>query len=124
MSGFDEITYAARAQQAGANAFVPKDNSMQFFAEVVNEVMAGGHYFPEARTLPMPNGETPFTPREMEILKLLCEHKSRAQIASELYISEMTVKRHVANMLTKTGFSDSVELAFHVITNGWINPRY
>lgn len=72
----------------------------------------------------MPTGDTPFTPREMQILKLLCEHKPRAQIASELYISEMTVKRHVANMLTKTGFADSVELAFYVITNGWINPRY
>lgn len=124
MSGFDEITYAARAKQAGADAFVSKDNSMEFFAEVINEVLAGGEHFPESRSLPMPRGETPFTAREMEILKLLCEHKSRAEIASELYISEMTVKRHVANMLAKTGFRDSVELAFHVITHGWINPRF
>lgn len=124
MSGFEEITYAARAKQAGANAFVSKDNSMEYFAEVINEVLAGGQCFPEARPLPMPSGEAPFTAREMDILKLLCEHKSRAEIASELYISEMTVKRHVANMLTKTGFRDSVELAFHVITHGWINPRF
>lgn len=124
MSGFDEISYAPRARDGGANAFVPKDTSMNFFTEVIHEVMAGGSYFPEPRPLPMPNGETPFTPREMDILLLLCEHRSRAEIAAELYISEMTVKRHISNMLTKTGFTDSVELAFHVITNGWINPRY
>lgn len=124
MSGFDEISYSARARDCGANAFVSKDNSMEFFAEVINEVLSGGEHFPEARPLPMPRGETPFTAREMDILKLLCEHKSRAEIAAELYISEMTVKRHVSNMLAKTGFQDSVELAFHVITHGWINPRY
>lgn len=124
MSGFDEISYAARARECGANAFVSKDNSMDFFAEVINEVMAGGEHFPEAEPLPMPRGEAPFTPREMDILKLLCQRKSRAEIAAELYISEMTVKRHVSNMLTKTGFHDSVELAFHVITHGWINPRF
>lgn len=124
MSGFDEISYAPRAREIGADAFVYKSKSMDFFAGVIRDVMAGGTYFPESRTIPVPAGEAPLTEREMEVLRLLCMHKSRREIASELFISEMTVKRHVANMLEKTGFSSSVELAFYMITNGWINPMY
>jgi len=124
MSGFDEISYAPRAREAGADAFVYKSRSLEFFGEVARDVMEGGSYFPEPKKIPVPMGEAPLTDREMEVLRLLCQHKSRKEIAAELYISEMTVKRHVSNMLEKTGFADSVELAFYMITNGWINPNY
>ncbi len=124
MSGFDEITYASRAKQAGSNAFVYKSKSLEFFGQVVRIVLEGGSYFPEAKTLPVPTGEAPLTPREMAVLWLLCKHKSRREIAQELFISEATVKRHVSNMLEKTGFEDSVDLAFYMFTNGWINPMY
>ncbi len=124
MSGFDEISYARRAREAGADAFIDKSKSLDFFKEIVLKVMNGQTYFPKPRTIPMPQGEVPLTDREMEVLQLLCKHKSRKEIAKELYISEMTVKRHVANMLKKTGFNDSVELAFYMISNGWINPLY
>lgn len=122
MSGFDEISFAARAREAGADAFVYKSHSLEYFVEVIHQVLAGGQSFPEPRSIPVPAGEAPLTEREMIILRLLCKHKSRREIARELFISEMTVKRHVANMLEKTGFDDSVQLAFHMIANGWINP--
>lgn len=124
MSGFDEISYARRAREAGADAFIDKSKSLDFFKEIVLKVMNGQAYFPEPRKIPMPQGEVPLTDREMEVLQLLCKHMSRKEIAKELFISEMTVKRHVANMLKKTGFNDSVELAFYMISNGWINPLY
>lgn len=124
MSGFNEITYTARAKQLGANAFVYKSKSLDFFNQTIDAVMAGQQYFPEPKKIAFPEGDTPLSEREMEILKLLCKHKKRREIAEELYISEMTVKRHISNMLVKTGFNDSVELAFYMISNGWINPLY
>ncbi len=124
MSGFNEITYTERAKQIGVNAFVYKSKSLAFFEETIDAVMAGRHYFPEPKKIAFPEGSAPLTAREMEILKLLCKHKKRREIAKELFISEMTVKRHISNMLVKTGFSDSVELAFYMISNGWINPLY
>lgn len=60
----------------------------------------------------------------MEILRLMCKHMTNKEIASELYISEDTVKYHKKNMLAKTGFARSVDLAFYMISNGWINPLY
>jgi DNA-binding NarL/FixJ family response regulator len=124
MSGFNELTYAPRAKEAGAHAFVFKTRSLEYFAEIAEGVMRGENYFPEPKTIPVPLGEAPLTSREMEVLRLLCKHMTVKEIAKQLYISEGTVKYHNANMLAKTGFSKTVELAFYMITNGWINPRY
>lgn len=124
MTAFDEITYIPRAKAAGANGFVYKSKSLNYFLEVAKEVMAGGTSFPEPKTIPVPKGEAPLTDREMEVLRLLCKHMTNKEIAQELFISENTVKYHKMNMLGKTGFSKAVDLAFYMITNGWINPLY
>jgi DNA-binding NarL/FixJ family response regulator len=124
MSGFDEITYAPRAKEAGAHAFVFKSKSLDYFTEVAHGVMRGETYYPEAKTIPMPVGEAPLTEREMEVLRLMCKHLTSKEIAEELFISENTVKYHKSNMLAKTGFSKAVDLAFYMISNGWINPLY
>ena len=124
MSGFDEISYAPRAKEAGAHAFVFKSRSLEYFTEVALGVMEGRTYYPEAKAIPMPMGEAPLTEREMEVLRLLCRHMTGKEIADELFISENTVKYHKSNMLAKTGFTKTVDLAFHMITNGWINPKY
>lgn len=124
MTAFDEITYIPRAKAAGANGFVYKSKSLNYFLEVVREVMAGGSSFPQPKTIPMPQGEAPLTDREMEVLRLMCRHMTNKEIAQELFISENTVKYHKMNMLGKTGFSKAVDLAFYMISNGWINPLY
>jgi DNA-binding NarL/FixJ family response regulator len=124
MSGFDEITYAPRAEDAGAHAFIYKSKSLEYFSEVAHGVIEGKTYFPEAKKIPMPMGEAPLTEREMEVLRLMCKHMTSKEIAEELYISENTVKFHKSNMLAKTGFSKAVELAFYMISKGWINPRF
>ena len=111
MTAFDEITYIPRAKAAGANGFVYKSKSLNYFLEVVKEVLAGGSSFP-------------LTDREMEVLRLMCRHMTNKEIARELFISENTVKYHKMNMLGKTGFSKAVDLAFYMISNGWINPLY
>jgi len=124
MSGFDEITYAPRAKEAGAHAFVLKSKSLDFFMEVTRSVMAGGTYYPEAKTIPLPMGEAPLTRREQEVLRLICKNLTNEEIAEELFISASTVKYHKAHMLAKTGFTKTIDLAFHMISNGWINPLY
>lgn len=124
MSGFDEITYAPRAKEVGAHAFVFKSKSLDYFVHVAKEVMNGEIVFPELKIVPTSIGEAPLTDREMEVLRLLCKHMTNKEIAEELFISEHTVKYHKANMLAKTGFKKSVDLAFHMISNGLINPLY
>jgi len=124
MSGFDEITYGPRAKEAGAQAFVFKSKSLDYFVQVAEGVMAGERFFPEPKTIPTVMGEAPLTEREMEVLRLVCKHMTNKEIADELFITEHTVKYHKSNMLAKTGFKKAVDLAFYMISNGLINPLY
>lgn len=124
MSGFNEVTYSPRAKEVGAHAFVFKSKSLDFFAEVAASVMEGETYYAQPQTIPMPTGEVPLTEREMEILRLMCKYMTSKEIAHELFITERTVKFHKANMLAKTGFEKSIDLAFYMVSNGWINPLY
>ena len=43
------------------------------------------------------------SPREIEVLRLIVDGRTNAEIAAELYLSERTVHRHVSNILTKLG---------------------
>ncbi|MCL1805771.1 MAG: response regulator transcription factor [Clostridiales bacterium] len=124
MTGFPEITFAMRAKNAGAHAFVHKNKSLAHFIEVARKVMTGEICYPESKAFPPPMGETPLTEREMEVLRLICKHMTGEEIAEELSISASTVKFHRSNLLAKTGFARTADLAFYMITNGWINPLY
>lgn len=124
MTAFDELSYIPRPRAAGADGFVYKSKSLQFFIEIADRVMAGETWFPEQKALPLPEGEVPFSDREMEVLRLMCRHMGNREIAEELFISESTVRYHKANMLAKTGFSKSIDLAFYMISNGFINPLF
>ena len=124
MSGFSEITYAQRAKEAGANAFVSKSKSLDYFEEVAYGVMKGESYHQEQKNLILSKGEVKLTPREMEVLRLLCMPMTTKEIAAELDIHESTVKLHKVNMLAKTGFVNTQDLIFYMINNGLINPLF
>ena len=124
MTGFDELSYVPRAKAAGADGFVYKSRSLQFFIETADKIMTGETYFPEQKAIPLPEGEIPLSDREMEVLRLMCKHMTNKEIAEELFITESTVRYHKANMLAKTGFTKSIDLAFYMISNGFINPIY
>ncbi len=123
-SGFDEITYIPRAKEIGAHAFVYKSESLGFFRDVARRVQNGERVFPAAKTIPLPQGETVFSEREMEVLRLLCRRLSPQAIADDLHISAHTVRRHIENMRQRAGFGTAVELVIYVVSNGWINPKY
>ncbi len=123
MTGFDEVSYVPRAKSAGADAFVYKSKSFEYLKKVIDAVLEGERVFPEPIEIVTPSGDAPLTDREMIILRLLCKNYSREEIAEELYISEYTVKRHLSNMLKKTGFHSVMSLVVHMISNGWINPN-
>ena len=58
-----------------------------------------------------PGAQTPLTPREHEIVRLIAQGLSNREIADELVISPATAARHVANILAKLGFSSRTQVA-------------
>ncbi len=123
MSGFDEISYIPGAKNAGADAFLSKSKPIHHFVDVIRAVMNGEKIFPEDVKIPTVSGEPPLTQRELEILRLLCQSYSRKEIADEMNIAPGTVKRHIENMLLKSGCKSTVELVVYVVGNGWMSSN-
>lgn len=123
MSGFDEVSFVEKAKEAKVDAFIYKSKSLDFFMKTARAVIDGETYFPEPKQIEMPDGELPFTAKEMIVLRYLCACKSRKEISEEMHISENTVKFHISNILAKSGFTNTAELSIHMISSGWINPH-
>ncbi|HEY1592971.1 MAG TPA: response regulator transcription factor [Solirubrobacteraceae bacterium] len=64
----------------------------------------------------------PLTPREEEVVKLIAEAHTNAQIAQILHLAEKTVESHRANVLRKLGMRDRVELVRYAIRRGLVEP--
>lgn len=123
-SGFNEVTYMPRAMEIGAHAFVYKIEGAEYFREVALRVLRGEVVFPEGKTIPVSRGESPFTVKEIEVLRMMCKCLTSQDIATELRISEHTVRKHVENMRRKSGMKSAMDLLIYVLSNGWVNPNY
>lgn len=111
-----EESYLKRAKAAGAESFWYKDVSPESLLEVMDRTMAGESLYPD-RTPETRLGQvssTQLTPREIEVLRLVCEGLEYEEIAAELGISSRTVKRFVSSLLEKTGYSNRTRLAIAV----------
>jgi DNA-binding NarL/FixJ family response regulator len=66
--------------------------------------------------------QDPLTPRELDVVKLIAEAHTNKQIAEALHVSEKTVESHRANVLSKLGMRDRVELVRYAIRRGLVEP--
>jgi DNA-binding NarL/FixJ family response regulator len=66
--------------------------------------------------------DDPLTPRELDVVKLIAEAHTNKQIAAALHVSEKTVESHRANVLSKLGMRDRVELVRYAIRRGLVEP--
>jgi DNA-binding CsgD family transcriptional regulator len=65
-----------------------------------------------------PDGASGLSPREIEVLRLIVDGRTNAEIAAELYLSERTVHRHVSSILTKLGVRSRTAAAILAVQRG------
>ena len=121
MTGMPEITFVEQARAAGVDSFVYKNVGTAELIAVIRSTMEGYSTFPRPQSNAL-SGAAALTQTEIDILRLVCETKTRKEIAQELYLSEGTVKRHISEILAKTGYDNILRLAVHAVASGLIIP--
>ena len=129
LSMHDDEHYLFEALKAGASGYVLKREADQDLVGAVNAVGRGEAFLTNAAERSiirewMADGAegpvVPLTTREEEVVKLIAEAYTNAQIAEILTLSEKTVESHRANVLRKLGMRDRVELVRYAIRRGLV----
>jgi DNA-binding NarL/FixJ family response regulator len=116
----DEDIY--RALQAGARAYLLKGMTCEELIATIRTVYTGRSYIPPAIAVKLAErmGTKELTLREFEVLEQIVHGKNNKEIATELVISETTVKTHINRLLSKLGVTDRTQAATSAIQRGLV----
>ena len=136
LTTFDMDEYVYDALRAGASGFLLKDVPPEQLIDGIRAVGNGDALLAPsitrrlieefvrsgpARTGP-PSGLAELTARELEVLQAIARGLSNAEIAKELFVSETTVKTHVAHVLMKLDLRDRVQAVVLAYESGLVQP--
>ena len=136
LTTFDLDHYVYAALSAGASGFLLKDVTPEHLVAAVRMVRAGDALLAPAITrrlverfgrrdtdsAAIHRNLSTLTPRELEVLRLLAQGLSNAELAAHLQLSEATVKTHVARILAKLGLRDRVQAVIVAYEAGLVSP--
>lgn len=127
LSMHDGVQHIHSLLEAGADGYLLKSVKQEELLQAISKVMAGEQYLQQslapsyARALRQQQDaeqQSTLSPREIEILRLVVQGHSTAEISARLYLSEMTVKTHRKNIGRKTGAKTPLSLARYAGDNG------
>lgn len=137
LTTFDDDELLSGALRAGAAGFVLKDAPAEDLIRAVQRVAGGESWldpsvtgrvldrYRESAPVSTPERDEPvdeLTPREREVLALMGRGLTNAEIADELYISEVTVKSHVGHIFTKLDLRDRAAAIVFAFDHGMVTP--
>jgi DNA-binding NarL/FixJ family response regulator len=115
LSMFEDSEHVEASFTAGASAYVLKSTHPDDLKSAIRQAFEQSVYFPlDARSHGTPPGGSPpedagLTRRELEILQLVAEGYSNAQLAKMLWVTEQTVKFHLSNIYRKLNVANRTE---------------
>ncbi len=125
VSAIEESQVMRQTMELGAAGFLPKSSPFSAITDAVRAVLAGELWFPDFVTTQMPR-ELPariadLTPQQRCVLELVCQGKHNKEIATELGVTEATIKAHVTQILHKLGVRSRTQAALLARQLDW--PR-
>jgi DNA-binding NarL/FixJ family response regulator len=137
LTTFDMNEYVYDALRVGASGFLLKDVRPEQLVDWIRAVAKGDALLapsvtrrviqefvrrPPASVRTLPPKLAELTPRELEVLKVIARGLSNAKIATRLFVSEATVKTHVAHVLMKLDVRDRVQAVVAAYESGLVEP--
>ena len=134
LTTFDLDEYVYEALRAGASGFLLKDAPEEQLLAGIRIVAGGGSLFAPSVTRRLIERFAPpeapqsregldeLTPREVEVLHLVARGLSNAEIAKDLFLSEHTVKTHIAHVLQKLDLRDRTQAVVAAYESGLVRP--
>lgn len=117
-----ETNWEQKARDAGIESFWYKEYDEHGLLEIMERTVKGESVYP-GQAPKVPFGKVTredLTERELEILRELTASKTNEEIAEQLCISVNTVKRHIQNIMEKTGFESRLDLAMSAKSIGLV----
>jgi len=123
LSMHSEETLVRQAIGAGARGYVLKSAIDLDLAAVVKRAAAGEAVLDPRLTADQLKGDrgSSLTPRELQVLQLICDGKSNREIAAALELSVNTIAVHRANIMNALGIHKTAELVVYAIRNGLVH---
>ena len=125
LSMHDEETLVRRAMEAGARGYILKEAIDLDLPGTVRRAAAGETVLDPKVSRPAPlkgDRESGLTPRELQVLSLICAGHSNRLIAEKLGLSANTVAVHRTNMMNTLGVHKTAELVVYALQHGLVTP--
>ena len=121
LTTFGRPGYLRRAMEAGASGFLVKDSPVEDLANAIRRVLRGETVIdPALAGAALSAGSSPLTERERDVLTAALDGATVADIATELHLSESTVRNYLSAAIGKTGTRNRIEAARTARHNGWL----
>jgi DNA-binding NarL/FixJ family response regulator len=122
LSMHSEQTLVRQALAAGAKGYVLKNAMDLDLAAAVKRVAAGETVVDPAVAVRTVGEKNRLTPREMEVLQLICKGLSNKEVAAQLQVSANTIAVHRASIMNTCGVHKTAELVMYALQHGLISP--
>ena len=120
LTTFARPGYLRRALEAGASGYLLKDAPSDRLADAIRRVHAGGRAIDPELAAEAWSEHDPLSDRERQVLRLAGEGRSGPEIATELRLSEGTVRNYLSEAISKVGGKNRVDAARIARTKGWL----
>jgi two-component system response regulator DegU len=134
LSMHDDDSFVTHLVELGANGYLVKDSEPDEIIKAVQTVATEDYYYgaflnrvmhrkvmnrPQKKTVAPVHGPIKLSDREIEVLRLICEGLTTAQIADRIFLSDRTVEGHRTRIMEKIGAKNTAGMVVYAVKNGY-----
>ena len=134
LSNYDDDSHITEAMEAGAKGYIIKNSQKGEIIDAIRTVHGGYDHFSPATSLTLnmalsKSRVSPgriavhdmYSPREKEIIRMICQQRSNREIAERLFMGQRTIEGKRKRIMEKMGVDNSVGVALYAVKNGLFN---